>query len=509
MNLAAHDDIPAVPAAAYLRMSTDMQQYSILNQSLAIAAYADSHRMRIVRTCRDDGRSGLDIEHRPGLLSLMKDITHGQPGLEVILVLDVSRWGRFQNVDEAGFYEFLCWRAGVRVCYVAELFENDGSPFAMIVKGLKRAMAAEYSRELSGKTAAGHRHLASLGYHQGARPGYGLRRLMIDGTGKPRMALATGQRKNTTTDRVVLVPGPTKELRVIRWMFEQCAAGMSYTEIARSLNQRRVVSQTGSRWTYGTVRSVIESEKYAGCVVYGREQKQLGGPCTRTDPERWVRCDRALPAIVPRALFDAAQEAHRLQRERLSNEEVLRRVGQLLKREGRLSIPLINADPSLPESHACARRFGGLTALYRKLGFVQPRNRNCAASRAMVTAWRRSVTTFVADWLEDLGSSVERDGWQLRIDGAWSLSFSVLNGVGGHQTCWFNHRPVLPTDVVVFVRMTLGEAAPRDYLVLPRVLFPVWPRAFYRHNGPVIDSCTYPSLAILGDLAQLSRPGGV
>jgi len=35
--------------------------------------------------------------------------------------------------------------------YVAEQFENDGSPVSTIVKGVKRAMAGEYSRELSAK----------------------------------------------------------------------------------------------------------------------------------------------------------------------------------------------------------------------------------------------------------------------------------------------------------------------------------------------------------------------
>ena len=59
-----------LPVAAYMRMSTDMQQYSITNQTRAITGYANSHGMSIVRTYRDGGRSGLTIEHRPGLLSL-------------------------------------------------------------------------------------------------------------------------------------------------------------------------------------------------------------------------------------------------------------------------------------------------------------------------------------------------------------------------------------------------------------------------------------------------------
>lgn len=506
-SVATHP-LPTVPVAAYLRMSTDMQVYSILNQSLAISAYAEAHGMRIVRTYRDDGRSGLTIEHRPGLLALMRDIGTGRVPYGTILVLDVSRWGRFQNVDEAAHYEFLCWRAGVRVCYVAELFENDGTPFAMIVKGLKRAMAAEYSRELSGKTTAAHRTMAARGFHQGSSPGYGLRRMLIDEHGNKRMMLGTGDRKGKTTDRVVLVPGPLKERRTVQWIFERCAAGMGYTDIARALNAKGSTSARGKAWSYGSVRNVVESERYIGNLVYGRERKRLGGPLEQNASSSWVRCEGAIPALVTRELFDAAHRAHKARGEHPGNEELVARARLLLEREGRLSIPLINADPALPESHSVSRRFGGLTKLYRLLGFVQPRNANVADSRAMITRWRRSVTAFVRDWLDEEGSVVIQNGWQLRIDDAWTVSFSVVNAVGENKHTWFNHRLPEPTDIVVFVRARLGAPVPDDYLVLPRVLFPRWPRSFYKRNGPLIDQCTYPSLAILGDLARLSRRRG-
>jgi DNA invertase Pin-like site-specific DNA recombinase len=41
---------PLVPAAQYLRVSTDHQQYSLDNQSEAILEYAKSHGFDIVQT---------------------------------------------------------------------------------------------------------------------------------------------------------------------------------------------------------------------------------------------------------------------------------------------------------------------------------------------------------------------------------------------------------------------------------------------------------------------------
>jgi DNA invertase Pin-like site-specific DNA recombinase len=496
---------PVLYAAAYLRMSTDMQRYSLANQAMALSAYAEANGIHIIRTYRDEGRSGLTIEHRPGLQALIHDVTTGNPGYTLVLVLDVSRWGRFQQVDEAGFYEFLCWRSGVRVCYVAEAFANDDSPFTMIVKALKRMMAAEYSRELSGKVIVAHRRLAAMGFHQGGNPGYGLGRVIVDADGKRRMKLKRRQWKGTATDRVVLVPGTPHEQQVIRWMFEQCADGMAYKAMARELNRRGEPNSIGRPWTCMTVAKILTSEKYVGEYIYGKQHKRLGAKATDVSTDQWVRCERALQPMISRDLFEAAQVGHAKRFEKLSNETLLERARLLLQREGRLTPALINADPSLPESHAVGRRFGGLTPLYRLLGYIPKRNPHCSAVRATLNTWRRSILLFIQDWLEGEGSTVTMDGPQLRIDDAWTVSITVVNGVGYKQEIWFNHRPVEPTDIVVFPRIRLGEPAPLDYLVLPRAFFRTWPRGFYRRNGPWIDGCTYPSLAVLGDLARVSR----
>src|SRR5205823_6936363 len=137
----------------------------------------------------------------------------------VILVYDVSRWGRFQDADESAHYEFICKEAGVAVEYCAEQFENDGSLTATVVKNIKRAMAGEYSRELSVKVFAGQSRIAAMGFHVGATPGYGLRRFLLDEHGEPKLELAFGQRKSIQTDRIILVPGPVHEVETVKYVY--------------------------------------------------------------------------------------------------------------------------------------------------------------------------------------------------------------------------------------------------------------------------------------------------
>jgi len=164
-------------AAQYVRMSTEHQKYSTENQAEAIQEYASRRNIEIVRTYADAGKSGLRLAGRDSLKQLIEDVQTGTADFSTILVYDVSRWGRFQDADESAYYEYICKRAGYAVQYCAEQFENDGSPVATIVKGVKRAMAGEYSRELSAKVFAGQCRLIELGYRQGGPAGYGLKRL--------------------------------------------------------------------------------------------------------------------------------------------------------------------------------------------------------------------------------------------------------------------------------------------------------------------------------------------
>jgi DNA invertase Pin-like site-specific DNA recombinase len=101
-----------VRAAQYVRMSTEHQQYSTLNQEDVIREYAERRGFEIVKTYADAGKSGLNVAGRESLRRLIADVQENKAEFEVILVYDVSRWGRFQDADESAYYEYLCKRAG-------------------------------------------------------------------------------------------------------------------------------------------------------------------------------------------------------------------------------------------------------------------------------------------------------------------------------------------------------------------------------------------------------------
>jgi DNA invertase Pin-like site-specific DNA recombinase len=497
-----------VRVAQYLRMSTERQEYSPMNQAAAIEAYAAGHAMVIVRTYCDEGRSGLHFKGRMALQRLIEDIQQGHPGFDAVLVLDVSRWGRFQNADEAAFYEYLCLRHGVRLVYVGETFESDNSPLSSMMKGLKRSMAAEYSRELSAKVYAGQRRVVEAGFHMGGAPGYGLRRMLVDAHGNPKGILEPGQQKALTTDHIKVVLGPVNEVRVVRWMFRQSAAGMECNTIMRKLNERGVLNARGCRWSFNGVRQMLDDERYIGTSIFARTTQAIGRRRGARTPEREVRVEHAFAALVSPELFERAQLAREERNRRMTSEQMLDAMRALWQQDGKISSRRLNAFAQTPSARAYILRFGSLRAAYRQIGYEQNRDLSYGDLRELSRPWRVSILHFLIDALEEQGSIVERDGWVLRIDGAWTLGVRLLQAGRYHGAIRWEVRPWRrAVDIVVAARMTTDGAIPLDYLLLPQAMSHTWPEWVTRRPSAAVRFYAYASLAQIIELAAISRQG--
>ena len=353
-------------AAEYVRMSTEHQQYSIENQQCVIAEYARRKGYEVVRTYSDAARSGIDLRHRPGLRRLLEDVVSREPQFSAILVYDISRWGRFQDADESAYYEFFCRRAGVEVHYCAEDFDsNDPGMPAALMKAMKRAMAAEYLRELSTKVFVGQCRIANRGYKLGGRAGYGLRRLLLDTEGNPKCVLREGERKSLTTERVIYTPGPEDEIRVVRWIYEMfLEQDLSIRAVARVLNLHRIPREVPNEWDYAAVHRILSHPKYVGAVVFNQSSQKLRTHKTRLPKSEWIVTPRRFDPIVPEAWFDKAAEKLRNATINKSNEEMIADLRKLLAKRGRLTIPLIQAEPGIASPSTYRHRFGSMRQSY-------------------------------------------------------------------------------------------------------------------------------------------------
>lgn len=355
-------------AAQYLRMSQEHQRYSIGNQRAFIDKFASDRGIEIVKTYMDEGRSGVTVDRRTGLQRLLSDVLSGAAPFSVILVLDVSRWGRFQDPDEAAHYEFLCREAGISIVYCAELFADDS--FGSVFKQLKRVMAGEYSRDLSVKVRAGRRAKEARGRALGGRPIYGFRRQVVNPDGSLGQILEDGQRKSRLDQEVRYVWGPAEELAVIKRIFElYVREARSQASIARFLNDRQIPWRDGSGWNGDRVAKLLRRELVVGFQAYGKSKVELGARTLHLDRSQWSYV-RVLDPIVDADTFVAAQERMKaLRRGNTKTEaEMISELVTLLSKE-RPTLAAIAAADNMASPMTYRSRFGSMKAAFEKVGF--------------------------------------------------------------------------------------------------------------------------------------------
>ncbi len=483
-----------MPVAQYLRMSTEHQRYSPENQQAAILEYASAHGMRIVRTYRDDGKSGLNIRGRLGLQQLLNDVQVPGPGFQAVLVLDVTRWGRFPDPDEAAEYARICKRNGVRVIYCAEPFENDGSITASVMVGLKRGMAAEYSRELSVKVFAGHRNLVQLGFRQGGQPGLGLRRQLVDEQLNAKGILQRGEKKSIQTDRVLLVPGPQEEIATVHEIYDLFLdASMPERVIAFHLNRKGISTDRGTEWTRATVHQVLTNEKYIGNNVYNRRSFKLKIHSQLNPPSQWIRKNGAFQAIVPVAKFLRVQEIIAARSAHLDDDQMLGLLRKVLDKYGALSGMVIDEEDGLPSSSTYSSRFGSLLKAYSLVGYTPRRDYAYIEINRALRRHHPELVDEVIAGIQDSGGWVVKDADTdlLTVNSEFTTSVVIARCKqlpSGSNRWVIRLDTSLEPDITVVARMAPSNNSVTDYYILPAIDFTSESLPFREDNDFTLDA---------------------
>ncbi len=466
-------------AAQYVRMSTDYQRYSIENQAAVMATYAQIHQLSIVRTYRDEGESGLKLKNRPGLMQLLADVSTGRADFSHILVYDVSRWGRFQDIDESAHYEFLCKQAGIKITYCAEQFDNDGTMLSSIVKNLKRVMAAEYSRELSVKVHAGASRFARLGFARGGQTAYGLRRILVDEKQRTKAILRNGERKYLATDHVRLVPGACEEVMVVKWIFERFLQRQSEAAIAQELNKNCIPTNTGRVWNPGLIGRILRNENYIGNLVYNRRSYKLKETRKYNPPDLWVRSEGCIEPIIKQDEFLRAAKIIEERRVDLSEEEMLARLRKLLMKHRKLNGPIIEQAIGVPCVVTYQNHFGSLRNAYRLIGYASKRDCEYLESRGKWAGLMTDLASQLADSIQRLGKRPTFYSATncLVLSAKTGISFRLARWQPGkkatHAALWsINVRAHLFPGWIVSIRLTERNTDLLDYLLVPTALVP-------------------------------------
>ena len=86
-------------AIAYYRHSAqDRQEYSIPLQREKVKRFSDANGIQIIKEFPDYGVSGLSSKGRDKFLEMLEYVAESKDDFQYVLVFDMSRWGRFQDL---------------------------------------------------------------------------------------------------------------------------------------------------------------------------------------------------------------------------------------------------------------------------------------------------------------------------------------------------------------------------------------------------------------------------
>lgn len=287
----------------YLRMSTDRQEASIAQQRDALVAFAVKQGHEIVGEYVDEGISGDETHKRRGFQAMIREAAGG--GFDRIICWDQSRFGRFDSI-EAGSWITPLRDAGVSL----ETIDGGVVDWNDFAGRITYAVAQEgkhaYLRDLARTSLRGMTAKAreAKGYFGGRAP-FGYRR---------ETEIVGHKRLSRLMPDEITSP-------IVRRMFEAYTEpGGSLYSVVEMLNGEGIRSPYGrAKWNRNSVRRTLMSPVYAGDYVWGRTlcgkyHGRIGDEIVarrpgqrRTKNEPIVHRD-AVPALVSRELFDAAQE---------------------------------------------------------------------------------------------------------------------------------------------------------------------------------------------------------
>lgn len=356
-------------AVAYYRHSAqDRQENSVPIQREQVCRWAELNGITVIQEFADHGKSGLSADHRDAFNDMLENWVKKRDDFEFVLVLDVSRWGRFQDIDLSATYSAECTRHGKQVVYTSLGLPKKNDPLHAVVIGFERYRAAQYSRELSDKVFRGCAKIAEQGFRGGGIPPYGFHRLLLNEAHRPVQVLKPGERKSIQNQRVTLTPGNSKEVAVVRRIFEEFThQRQDEQNIADGLNRSRIPSAGGAKWDVLKVRTILMNEIYAGTMIYNKSTQRLLSPPRRNPREDWIRTPEAFRGIVSGKLFERAQDMFRERERRRTPEYLLEQLQKVYATNGVITPRLVQAATHTRSIYAYHKHFRGLGSAFQRI----------------------------------------------------------------------------------------------------------------------------------------------
>ena len=253
-----------INAVIYARFSSSAQREASIEQQVTVCKqFAAREGYNIVQIYSDRALTGR-TDRRPQFLQMIKDARQG--AFQAVLVYALDRFSR-DKYDSAR-YKHELRACGVRVVSATEPISDQ--PSGILIESVFEGLAQYYSAELSQKIRRGYEDNARKCLASGSVP-FGFRR----GQG----------------GRYEIHP---EEAEIVREIFQRVAAGDTYADICRDLNERGIKTRHNTAWNRSSFHTILHNERYIGTYI-----------------SKYNVQPDAIPAIVDKELFYKVQTTPR------------------------------------------------------------------------------------------------------------------------------------------------------------------------------------------------------
>lgn len=233
----------------YIRVSTEDQAkdgFSINAQKEKLTKYAEANDWDIYDYYIDDGISGKNLDGRPEVQRMLKDIEDKK--INNVLIYKLDRLTR--SVRDLIYLIELFEKYGCTFNSQTEKIDTSNAVGRMFVKII--GIFAEFERENLAERV-------SFGYEQKTREGN-----YTNCNGVYGYDYIKGEQKLVVNDI---------EKELVNRIFDLYIDGNSYFKIARMFNMENVPTKRGGHWASATIKSIINNPLYIGKVRYGVQEK--------------------------------------------------------------------------------------------------------------------------------------------------------------------------------------------------------------------------------------------
>jgi len=290
---------------AYCRVSTehDDQLNSLENQKRYFEQYISGNLdWQFCGLYVDEGLSGTSVERREGFKRMVVDAENKK--FDLLLTKEISRFAR--NTLDSIFYTRKLKGLGVGVVFMNDNI-NTLDADAELRLTIMSSIAQEESRKTSQRVRWGQKQSMKRGVVFGACPlGYNLK-----------------NGKLTINE---------DDAKIVRLIFDLYVSGMGTTVLRKELENRGILSPSGSsRWKHTVVLDILKNEKYIGVL---KQKKTLTTDFlshkrkVNRGEEEYIIVENSHPSLVEKEVFDSAQKelarrrATSLEKGRYSNRYV-------------------------------------------------------------------------------------------------------------------------------------------------------------------------------------------